>query len=169
MINYALIYGKTAFTLARDLGVSRRAAEEFIEAYFSRYPGVRRYIDTTIAEARTTGLVRTLLGRLRRLPDLQAKRSQVRMEAERQARNTPVQGSAADLIKKAMVELASELRRRGRSRPIPQTHDELLLEVPEDEAPEVLPLVTGVMEGALKLDVPLIVDARMGRNWAEAH
>jgi DNA polymerase-1 len=170
MINYALIYGKTAFTLARDLGVSRRAAEEFIEAYFSRYPGVRRYIDTTIAEARTTGLVRTLLGRLRRLPDLQAKRSQVRMEAERQARNTPVQGSAADLIKKAMVELASELRRRGkRSRLILQIHDELLLEVPEDEAPEILPLVTGVMEGALKLDVPLIVDARMGRNWAEAH
>jgi DNA polymerase-1 len=170
MINYALIYGKTAFTLARDLGVSRRAAEEFIEAYFSRYPGVRRYIDTTIAEARTTGLVRTLLGRLRRLPDLQAKRSQVRMEAERQARNTPVQGSAADLIKKAMVELASELRRRGkRSRLILQIHDELLLEVPEDEAPEMLPLVKGVMEGALELDVPLIVDARMGRNWAEAH
>ena len=112
MVNYALLYGKSAFTLAKDIGVSRKEAESFIEAYFGRYPKVRSFIDETVETARQTGSVRTLLGRLRRLPDLRAKNFQVRAEAERQARNTPVQGSAADLIKKAMVELERELRAR---------------------------------------------------------
>jgi DNA polymerase-1 len=170
MINYALLYGKTAFTLARDIGVSRREAEQFIEAYFSRYPGVRRFIDETIAKAKETGHVRTLLGRLRRLPELKSRSYQVRMEAERQARNTPVQGSAADLIKKAMIDLHGELRRLGwGSRLILQIHDELLLEVPEAEAEQALDLVRRVMEGALSLDVPLVVDARLGRHWGEIH
>jgi DNA polymerase-1 len=170
MVNYALLYGKTAFTLAKDIGVSRREAQAFIEAYFARYPSVRRFIEETIANARKTGHVRTLLGRLRRLPDLKAKNFQVRMEAERQAMNTPVQGSAADLIKKAMIDLHGELRGRGmRSRLILQIHDELLLEVPEAEAEEARGLVKEVMEGALALDVPLVVDARLGRNWAEVH
>ncbi|HSD67358.1 MAG TPA: DNA polymerase I, partial [Vicinamibacteria bacterium] len=102
MVNYALLYGKSAFTLAKDIGVSRKEAESFIEAYFGRYPKVRSFIDETIAKARETGHVRTLLGRLRRLPDLRSKNVPVRMEAERQAMNTPVQGSAADLIKQAM-------------------------------------------------------------------
>jgi DNA polymerase-1 len=170
MINYALLYGKTAFTLAKDIGVSKKEAETFIEAYFARYPSVRQFIDDTIARARETGYVRTLLGRLRRLPDLRAKNFQVRMEAERQAMNTPVQGSAADLIKKAMIDLHRELReRRLRSRLILQIHDELLLEVPEGEADEVRSLVKDVMEGALTLDVPLVADAHLGRNWAEVH
>jgi DNA polymerase I len=170
MINYALLYGKSAFTLAKDIGVSRKEAETFIEAYFSRYPSVRRFIDDTIAKARETGHVRTLLGRLRRLPDLRAKNFQVRMEAERQAMNTPVQGSAADLIKKAMIDLHRQLaERRLRSRLILQIHDELLLEVPEDEAETARGLVKAVMEGALELEVPLVVDARLGRNWAEVH
>jgi DNA polymerase-1 len=170
MVNYALLYGKTAFTLARDIGVSRKEAETFIEAYFSRYPKVRSFIDETIARARETGMVRTLLGRLRRLPDLRSKNPQVRMEAERQAMNTPVQGSAADLIKRAMIDLHRELReRKMRSRLILQIHDELLLEVPEQEAETARGLVKRVMEGALKLDVPLLVDARLGRNWAEVH
>ena len=111
MVNYALLYGKTAFTLAKDIGVSRKEAESFIEAYFARYPKVRGFIDETIAKARETGHVRTLLGRLRRLPDLRAKNFPVRMEAERQAMNTPVQGSAADLIKRAMIDLAPRARR----------------------------------------------------------
>jgi DNA polymerase-1 len=170
MVNYALLYGKTAFTLAKDLGVSRKEADSFIEAYFARYPKVRGFIDETIAEARETGMVRTLLGRLRRLPDLRAKSRPVRMEAERQAMNTPVQGSAADLIKKAMIDLSRELgARRMRSCLILQIHDELLLEVPEDEAEVAQALVTEVMEGALELVVPLVVDARLGRNWAEVH
>ncbi len=170
MINYALLYGKTAFTLAKDIGVSKKEAEQFIEAYFARYPSVRRFIDDTIARARETGVVRTLLGRLRRLPDLNAKNFQVRMEAERQAMNTPVQGSAADLIKKAMIDLRRVLEGRGlRSRLILQIHDELLLEAPESEAEEAQRLVKQVMEGALVLEVPLVVDARLGRNWAEVH
>jgi len=131
---------------------------------------VRIFIDDTIARARETGHVRTLLGRLRRLPDLKSKSFPVRMEAERQAMNTPVQGSAADLIKRAMIDLHREIRERKlQSRLILQIHDELLLEVPEAEAETARGLVKRVMEGALKLDVPLVVDARLGRNWAEVH
>jgi DNA polymerase-1 len=170
MVNYALLYGKTAFTLAKDIGVSQKEADQFIQAYFARYPAVRAFIDETIATARKTGMVRTLLGRLRRLPDLNAKNFQVRMEAERQAMNTPVQGSAADLIKKAMIDLHHELRRRRMgSRLILQIHDELLLEVPEDEAEKASALVKEIMEGALELDVPLVADARLGSSWAEVH
>ncbi len=170
MVNYALLYGKTAFTLAKDIGVSKKEAEQFIEAYFARYPSVRQFIEGTIAKARETGHVRTLLGRLRRLPDLRAPNFQVRMEAERQAMNTPVQGSAADLIKKAMIDLFAELgRRRMKSRLILQIHDELLLEVPEAEAEEAKTLVKRVMEGALQLDVPLVAEAHLGPNWAAVH
>jgi DNA polymerase I len=170
MVNYALLYGKTAFTLATDIGVSRKEAQSFIEAYFARYPGVRRFIDETIAKAREAGTVRTLLGRLRRLPDLRSKNVPIRMEAERQAMNTPVQGSAADLIKKAMIDLHRELAERGlKSRLILQIHDELLLEVPEAEAEPACALVKQAMEGALTLDVPLVADARIGPNWAAVH
>jgi DNA polymerase-1 len=170
MVNYALLYGKTAFTLAKDIGVTQKEADQFIQAYFARYPAVRTFIDETIANARKTGMVRTLLGRLRRLPDLNAKNFQVRMEAERQAMNTPVQGSAADLIKKAMIDLHLELRkRRLKSRLILQIHDELLLEVPEGEAETARALVKEIMEGALSLDVPLVADARLGSSWAEVH
>ncbi|HEV8359985.1 MAG TPA: DNA polymerase I, partial [Candidatus Thermoplasmatota archaeon] len=170
MVNYALLYGKTAFTLAKDIGVTQKEADQFIQAYFARYPAVRAFIDETIASARKTGMVRTLLGRLRRLPDLNAKNFQVRMEAERQAMNTPVQGSAADLIKKAMIDLHHELRRRQMgARLILQIHDELLLEVPEGEAEKASALVKEIMEGALELDVPLVADARLGSSWAEVH
>jgi DNA polymerase-1 len=170
MVNYALLYGKTAFTLAKDIGVSKKEAEEFIEAYFARYPSVRRFIDETVERARETLTVRTLLGRLRRLPDLRAGNFQVRMEAERQAINTPVQGSAADLIKKAMIDLHRELaRRRLRTRLILQIHDELLLETPDAEAEEARELVKRIMEEALDLEVPLVADAKLGRSWAEVH
>ena len=170
MVNYALLYGKTAFSLAKDIGVSRGEAAAFIDAYFARYSKVRAFIDDTIAQARETGQVRTLLGRLRRLPDLRSKNVPVRMEAERQAMNTPVQGSAADLIKRAMIDLQAALRERKLgSRLILQIHDELLLEVPEAEAEAAKQLVKQVMEGALKLDVPLVADARLGRSWAEVH
>jgi DNA polymerase I len=170
MVNYALLYGKTAFTLATDIGISRKEAEAFIAAYFARYPGVGRFIEETKASARETGVVRTLLGRLRRLPDINSRNFQVRMEAERQAVNAPVQGSAADLIKRAMLDIHRELRTRAlRTRLVLQIHDELLLETPEPEAEAARELVTRLMEGALVLDVPLVVDARLGRNWAEAH
>jgi DNA polymerase I len=170
MVNYALLYGKTAYTLAKDIGVPVKEAEKFIEAYFGRYPKVRGFIDDTLASARKTGLVRTLLGRLRRLPDINSKNFQVRMESERQAMNTPVQGSAADLIKKAMIDVDAELvRQKMASRLILQIHDELLLEVPEAESAAAMALVKEKMESALRLDVPLVVDARIGANWASVH
>lgn len=170
MVNYALLYGKSAFTLAKDIGVTKTQAAEFIEAYFGRYPSVRKFIEDTIARARETGTVRTLLGRLRRLPDLRSPNYQIRAEAERQAMNTPVQGSAADLIKKAMIDLHREIRgRKLRARLILQIHDELLLEVPEEEAEAARALVRQVMEGALALDVPLVADARLGATWADVH
>jgi DNA polymerase-1 len=170
MVNYALLYGKSAFTLAKDIGVTREQAEQFIAAYFARYPSVKRFLEDTVSRARETGVVRTLLGRLRRLPDLRSPNYQMRAEAERQALNMPVQGSAADLIKKAMIDLHHELRARGlRSRLILQIHDELLLEVPEAEAEEARTLVKRVMEGALELKVPLVADAKLGASWAEVH
>jgi DNA polymerase-1 len=170
MVNYALLYGKSAFTLAKDIGVTREQAEQFIQAYFSRYPSVKQFLDDTVEKARETGVVRTLLGRLRRLPDLRSPNYQMRAEAERQALNMPVQGSAADLIKKAMIDLHRELRqRRMASRLILQIHDELLLEVPEAEAEAARALVKQVMEGALELEVPLVADARLGSTWAEVH
>jgi DNA polymerase-1 len=170
MVNYALVYGKSAFTLAKDIGVSRSEAAAFIEAYFGRYKDVRGYIDDTLASARATGHVRTLLGRLRRLPDINSRNFQIRAEAERQAVNAPVQGSAADLIKKAMIDLHRELRARSLgAKLILQIHDELLFEVPQAEAEATRALVKGTMEGALQLKVPLVVDARLGRSWADVH
>jgi DNA polymerase-1 len=170
MINYALVYGKTAFTLATDIGVPRKEAEAFVEAYFARHPGVRDFIERTKAEARQTGQVRTLLGRLRRLPDVNSRNFQVRMEAERQAVNAPVQGSAADLIKRAMIDIHRALSARGmKTRLVLQIHDELLFETPEHEAESAALLVKSLMERALTLDVPLVVDARLGHSWAEVH
>jgi DNA polymerase-1 len=131
---------------------------------------VKQFLDDTVEKARETGVVRTLLGRLRRLPDLRSPNYQMRAEAERQALNMPVQGSAADLIKKAMIDLHAALReRRLASRLILQIHDELLLEVPEAEAEAARVLVKQVMEGALELEVPLVADARLGSTWAEVH
>jgi DNA polymerase-1 len=170
MVNYALLYGKGAFTLAKDIGVTREQAEQFMQAYFARYPSVKRFLEETVERARETGVVRTLLGRLRRLPDLRSPNYQMRAEAERQALNMPVQGSAADLIKKAMIDLHAALRQEGlRSRLILQIHDELLLEVPEAEAETARALVKRIMEGALALEVPLVADARLGSSWAEVH
>ena len=170
MVNYALLYGKTAFTLAHDIGITRKEADAFIRAYFDRYPKVRGFIDASIEEARKTGMVRTMLGRLRRLPDIQSKNVPARLESERQAVNTRVQGSAADLIKKAMVDLDHALRARQlKTRLISQIHDELLLETPEAEQDEALHLVRKTMSEAMRLSVPLDVDAHVGKNWAAAH
>ncbi len=170
VINFGIIYGMTPYGLSSDLGVTPLEAKAFIDRYFARYPGVRAYIDKTIAEARERGYVTTMLGRRRTLPDIASSNNGVRQAAERTAINTPIQGSAADMIKKAMVELHSALRDAGLSaQMILQIHDELLFEVPEKEVEEAKNLVVRVMEGALPLSVPVRVDAGVGRNWAEAH
>jgi DNA polymerase-1 len=173
IINYALLYGKTAFTLAKDIGVPQQAAQEFIDAYFAGYPGVRAYIDQTLADARVTGDVRTLFGRRRLVPELGSKNGQLRAAAEREAVNMPIQGTAADILKRAMIDVDAELTRynagRGAaSRMILTVHDELVFEAPENEAEDVAALVRGVMEGAVALNVPLTVDVGVGANWKEA-
>ncbi len=173
IINYALLYGKTAFTLARDIGVPQQAAQEFIDAYFAGFPAVRAFIDRTLADARTTGVVKTMTGRRRLVPEILSKNGQVRAAAEREAVNMPIQGTAADILKRAMIDVhrALEQRNTGRARPsrmILTVHDELLFEAPEDEADEVAALAADRMANAMALDVPLTVDVGIGHNWKEA-
>ncbi len=173
IINYALLYGKTAFTLAKDIGVPQAAAQEFIDAYFAGFPHVRAFIDRTLADARATGVVRTMTGRRRLVPELTSKNGMIRMAAERETVNMPIQGTAADVLKKAMIDVHEALadHNKGRSRParmIHTVHDEQLFEAPEGEAGGVAELVRDVMERAYTLDVPLTVDVGIGRNWKEA-
>jgi DNA polymerase-1 len=170
VINYGIVYGMGAARAARELGVSTAAAAAYIEEYFRRYAGVRRFIDATVREARERGYVTTILGRRRYLPELNARDSAVRQFAERAATNTPIQGSAADLIKLAMLTVHRRLRERGLgARLLLQVHDELVLEAPAGEAAAVVALVREAMEGVWPLRVPLRVDVRSGANWAEAH
>ena len=169
VINYALLYGKTAFTLAKDIGVTQQAAQAFIDAYFAGFPGVRRFIDGLLAEARETGYVKTLFGRRRAVPELTSRNGQVRAAAERVAVNLPIQGTAADILKMAMIALHGALERRGgRARMILTVHDELIFEAPREEADEVAALVREGMEQAASLAVPLTVEVGMGENWREA-
>lgn len=168
IINYALLYGKTAFTLARDIGVSQTSAQAFIDAYFAGYPSVRTYIDETIARARDTGVVSTLFGRRRKVPELTSRNGQIRAAAERATVNLPIQGTAADILKRAMIDLHAALTERPGTRMILTVHDELLFEAPEAEAEEVAEFVRAKMEGAVALDVPLTVDVGIGRTWKDA-
>ncbi len=172
IINYALLYGKTAFTLAKDIGVSQQAAQAFIDAYFNGFPGVRRFIDSLLEEARRTGVVKTMTGRRRLVPEITSHNGQVRAAAERVAVNLPIQGTAADILKRAMIDVQQALERRrtggGHARMILTVHDELVFEVPEREVDEVVPLVKAGMEGALPLSVPLTVDVGVGANWRDA-
>jgi DNA polymerase-1 len=173
IINFAVLYGKTAFTLAKDIGVTQPAAQEFIDAYFAGYPRVRAFMDRTVEEARRTGAVRTLTGRRRLMPELGSRNGQVRMAAERETVNMPVQGTAADVLKKAMIDVSAALAdyNAGRDRPsrmILTVHDELLFETPEDDARDVAELVRRHMEKAFTLDVPLTVDVGIGDNWNTA-
>lgn len=172
IINYALLYGKTAFTLARDIGVTQQAAQEFIDAYFAGFPGVRTFIDRLLADARTSGAVTTLFGRRRLVPELTSQNGQVRAAAERVSVNMPIQGTAADILKKAMIGIHATLEaRRARgagTRMILTVHDELLFEAPTSEANDVVELVREGMEHAVELTVPLTVDVGVGVNWKEA-
>jgi DNA polymerase I len=170
VINYGIVYGMGSARAARELGVPLAAAAAYIEEYFRRYPGVRAFIDSTVAEARSRGYVTTVLGRRRYLPELAARDHAVRQFAERAATNTPIQGSAADLIKLAMLEVRRRLRAEGRqARMLLQVHDELVLEVAERDAPRLADLVRHEMGAAGKLAVPLEVEVGQGRSWAEAH
>jgi DNA polymerase I len=169
IINYALLYGKTAFTLAKDIGVSQEAAQEFIHAYFAGFPSVRAFIDDLLAKARETGVVKTMFGRRRLVPDLTSRNYQIRTGAERYAVNFPIQGSAADILKRAMIDVHRELMATGsRARMILTVHDELLFEAPKEAADETSALVRERMEAAVQLAVPLTVEVGVGENWKEA-
>ncbi|MEW5983869.1 MAG: DNA polymerase I [Acidobacteriota bacterium] len=174
MVNYALLYGKTAFTLARDIGVTQQAAQAFIDAYFSGFPGVRVFIDRTIAEARASGVVKTMFGRRRPVPEITSRNGQVRSAAERVAVNMPIQGTAADILKRAMIDVHEALSARParagglRPRMILTVHDELLFEARREESDEVAALVRHLMEKAVPLGVPLTVDVGIGENWKDA-
>jgi DNA polymerase-1 len=168
-INFATIYGQGPHALARQLGIPFDEAKRFIADYFERFAGVRAFLDRTVAEARERGYVETIFGRRRYIPELRDANYNMRAFGERTAGNSPLQGSAADLIKVAMVRLAAVLRERGlRARLLLQVHDELVLECPADEAEEVAGLVRGEMETAAKLSVPLVVDVGIGENWLDA-
>ena len=165
--NFAVIYGVTAFGLSRGLDMSTKQAQEFLDRFFARHPKVKAYLGRTVAEGRERGFVATLLGRRRYLPELRSGNPNLRGFGERMATNAPIQGTAADLVKIAMVRMARELRAHGlESRMLLQVHDELLFETPAAEVARLQALATEVMESALALDVPLKVDVKVGDDWA---
>jgi DNA polymerase-1 len=170
IINYALLYGKQAFTLAKDIGVSREEAQAFIDAYFAGFPSVRAFIDGLLEDARRTSTVKTMFGRRRLVPDINNRNGQVRAAAERAAVNMPIQGTAADILKKAMIDVHAAMPSiaGGRARMILTVHDELLFEAPKEAADEAAAAVQGLMEAAVALKVPVTVDVGIGENWKEA-
>jgi DNA polymerase-1 len=166
-VNFGIVYGISGFGLAQQLGISRKEAEQYIHGYFARYSGVRRFIDETIEHVRVTGVTKTLFGRERPIPDMNSRNPNARGFAERTAVNSPLQGTAADLIKLAMIRIDHELERRE-AKLLLQVHDELVLEAPPEEAEEVAALVKREMEGAFALEVPLVAEVGIGVNWRDA-
>ncbi len=168
-VNFGIVYGQTPFGLAQTLGIDRKEAELYIFRYFERYAGVREFIDRTVEEVRETGVSRTLLGRRRPIPDMKSRNPSARSFAERTAVNTPLQGTAADLLKLAMIRIAAHLEReRMQSRMLLQVHDELVLEAPSDELEAVSDLVKSEMENVYELTVPLVAEVGSGPNWRDA-
>lgn len=168
-VNFGIVYGISDFGLSQNLGITRKDAAQFIEQYFNVFKGVRKYMDDIVAQAKNDGYVTTLLDRRRYLPEIRSSNFNLRSFAERTAMNTPIQGSAADIIKLAMVQMDEALRERQlKSRMLLQVHDELVFEVPPDELELMKKLLPEVMSGALKLDVPLKADVSFGVNWYEA-
>jgi len=170
VINFGLIYGMSAFGLARNLGIERAAAQQYVERYFQRYPGVKRFMDNTRTQARELGYVETVFGRRLYLPDIRSGNPQLRQYAERSAINAPMQGTAADIIKRAMIEIDAWMNATGsQARLIMQVHDELVFEVPREQAAAFGEVLRQHMAGAATLSVPLRVDVGTGTNWDEAH
>jgi DNA polymerase-1 len=170
MVNFGIIYGISAFGLSQRLGISRKESANLIESYFKLYPKIKSFMESSIAKAREKGYALTVLGRRRTLRDINSRNATARQAAERDAINTPVQGSAADLIKLAMIRVSNALKREGlKAKMILQIHDELLFDTPKDEVERVSQIVKYEMENAMDLGVPLLVEVGSGRNWLEAH
>ena len=169
-VNFGIVYGISPYGLSQQLGIHPEEAKFYIDTYFMRHSGVKNYIDTKISEASETGYVSTIFQRKRAIPELKSTNKNIRQLGERLAMNTPIQGSAADIIKIAMINIWRRLKKEGlRTKMLLQVHDELLFEVPIKEKDKVQSLVREEMENAVKLDVPLKVDIGVGRNWSEAH
>jgi len=169
-INFGIIYGMSPFGLSKALGISQKMAKTYIDNYFLRYSGVRDYIEEVLRKARKDRVSSTLLGRIRHIPDIDSENKNLRGVAERIAINTIIQGTAADLIKLAMIQVDDALTKGNyRSAMLLTVHDELVFEVPDEELAAVSGLVKHIMEGVWNLKVPLKVNIQSGRNWAEAH
>jgi len=168
-VNFGIIYGMSSYGLSENIGVKPKEASEFIEKYLSMYPGIKKYMDDTISDAKENGYVRTLLNRKRSIPELNNKNYIIRSGAERMALNTPIQGTSADLIKKAMVELDREIKKRKlTTKMILQVHDELVFDAPKSELEELKKIVTKIMENTYTLKVPIKIDIEYGNNWYQA-
>jgi len=170
MVNYGIAYGMSAFGLAQRLGIARKEAAAIIDHYFTQFPGIRKYMTDTVAFARQRGYVETITGRRRYLRDIASSNATIRAAAERLAINTPIQGTAADMIKLAMSRIHRELAARTlKTRMLLQVHDELVFDLHTPERDKVTALVEDKMKNALSLDVPIIVEIGVGKNWLEAH
>tara|TARA_R110000850_G_scaffold7548_10_gene27397 strand:- start:6792 stop:7328 length:537 start_codon:yes stop_codon:yes gene_type:complete len=172
MVNFGIIYGISAFGLSQRLNgeVSRSEASQIIEEYFRQYPGVKTFQEETIEQAKSDGYVETLTGRRRYLRDIDSRNGMIRAAAERTAINTPIQGTAADMIKIAMVTVANLIKEGGyQSRMLLQVHDELVFDLHKEEANELIPKIEEAMKDALPLSVPIVVESGTGENWLEAH
>ena len=168
-VNFGIIYGISAFGLSSDLNISRKDAKEFIDEYFRTFPRVKEYLDEQVEAAKTNGYVTTQFGRRRPLPELSSSNFMQRAFGERVAMNAPIQGTAADIMKIAMIRVRKRLEKEGlRSRVILQVHDELLVESPMEEADKAAALLKEEMENAVTLSVPMIVETSRGMNWYEA-
>ncbi|MBE7038770.1 MAG: DNA polymerase I [Ruminococcaceae bacterium] len=169
-INFGIVYGKGEFSLAQDLNVTRKEAKEYIDGYFEKYQGIKNYMDTIVEKGKENGFVETIFGRRRYLPELKSSNFIARSQGERMAFNTPIQGSAADIIKIAMVKIYNALKENNlKSKLILQVHDELIIETHKDEVETVKKLLTECMESAAKLNVPLVAETGVGNTWYEAH
>ena len=162
-INFGIVYGQQAFGLSQSLGIPMQEAQALIDSYFEKYPGIRKWIEATKQEARMKGVVKTLLGRIRYIPEIQSKNGPMRSFAERTAVNTPVQGTSADIIKAAMI----QIWRKYKFKMLLQVHDDLLFEVPENELEKTANRIKSEMENAIQLSVPIVVDMKAGKNWAD--
>jgi DNA polymerase-1 len=168
-VNFGIVYGISDYGLSQNLGITRKAAQQYIDTYFERYPGVKKYMETVVREAKDTGYVETLYHRRRYLPDINSRNFNLRSFAERTAINSPIQGSAADILKIAMIDLNRRMKEEKlEAAMLLQVHDELVFEVPEYELEKLNQLVKEVMETAVSLHVPLITDSSWGKTWYEA-
>jgi len=167
-VNFGLVYGISDFGLARNIGISRKAAADFIARYFARYPGVKKFMDDAVKKGYEDGYASTLMGRRRQLPELKASNANIRNFGERAAMNTPVQGTAADIIKLAMVRVHQALKNENlKAKLILQVHDELMIEAPKEEEERVIEILRQCMENVIELAVPLVAEVKSGESWYE--